>query len=104
MAAVSFYLIHGFFLWAAWTFFALLQVASNRYLKHHWTLNMWVHRVSGSILTFATLLYGIVGYVKLMFVKDDVHAPMGIAVTSIVLFLAVSGVIVRSRHNRAEEG
>ena len=64
---------------------------------------MWLHRVSGTIVLATTLLYGIVGYVKLMFVKDDVHAPMGIAVTSVVLLLAVSGVIARSRLNRATE-
>lgn len=63
---------------------------------------MWLHRVSGSIVLFTTLLYGIVGYAKLMFVKDDVHAPMGIAVTSVVLLLAISGVVTRLRLLRAE--
>jgi len=64
---------------------------------------MWLHRVSGSILLFTTLLYGIVGYGKLMFVKDDVHAPMGIAVTATIILLAISGVIARSRLNKATE-
>ena len=64
---------------------------------------MWLHRLSGSILLFATLLYGIVGYVKLMKVVDDTHAYMGITVTGVILFLAVSGVIARSRLNRATE-
>ena len=104
MAAVSFYLIHGYFLWAAWTFFGLLQVSTNRYLKHRWEMNMWVHRISGSALLAATLLFGGVGYFKLKFVKDDVHAPMGITVTLVITFLAVSGVIARSRLNRAEKG
>jgi len=101
-AAVSFYLIHGFALWAVWTFFGLFQVTTNRYMKHRWQSNMWLHRVSGAIVLFTTLLYGIVGYVKLMFVKDDVHAPMGIAVTSVVLLLAISGVVTRLRLLRSE--
>ena len=101
--AVSFYLIHGYFLWAAWTFFGLLQLSTNRYLKHRWEMNMWLHRISGSALLFATLLFGGVGYFKLKFVKDDVHAPMGIAVTLVITFLVVSGVIARSRLNRAEK-
>ena len=100
---VSFYLIHGAMLWAVWTFFGLFQVATNRYLKHRWQANMWLHRLSGAVVLFTTLLYGVVGYVKLMFVKDDVHAPMGIAVTSIVLFLVLSGVFARSRLVRAIE-
>ena len=64
---------------------------------------MWLHRVSGAVVLATTLLYGIVGYVKLMFVKDDVHAPMGIAVTAVILLLVVSGVIARSRLVRAEQ-
>ena len=64
---------------------------------------MWMHRISGSALLFATLLFGGVGYFKLKFVKDDVHAPMGIAVTLVITFLVVSGVIARSRLNRAEK-
>lgn len=64
---------------------------------------MWMHRISGALITLATLIYGIVGYVKLMKVKDDVHAPMGIAVTATVTLLAISGVMARSRLNRAEE-
>ena len=46
---------------------------------------------------FGTLLYGLVGYFKLMFVKDDVHAPMGLTVTGLIFFLALSGVITRLR-------
>lgn len=101
--SVSFYLIHGAMLWAVWTFFGLFQVATNRYLKHRWQSNLWLHRISGAIVLFTTLLYGIVGYVKLMFVKDDIHAPMGITVTCVILFLVVSGVAVRSRLVRATE-
>ena len=103
MAKVSFFLIHGFVLWAVWTFFGLFQIATNRYFKHHWSVNMWLHRVSGTIVLVTTLLYGCVGYLKLMFVKDDVHAPMGLAVTAVVLLLAVTGVITRSRLMRAND-
>ena len=63
---------------------------------------MWLHRVSGMVVLVTTLLYGIVGYVKLMLVKDDVHAPMGIAVTSVVFLLAITGVVTRLRLLRGE--
>ena len=101
--ALSWYLIHGYAMWATWTFFGLFQIATNRYLKHYWQSHMWMHRISGSIILAATLLYGGYGYLKLKFVKDDVHAPMGITVTCVILFLAISGVVARSRLNRAVE-
>ena len=100
---VSFYLVHGFALWAAWTVFGLTQLVSNRYMKHYWQHNMWIHRVSGAIVLAVTLLYGSVGYLKLRFVQDDVHAPMGITVTCIVLPIVLGGVLARSRLNRATE-
>lgn len=102
MAKVSFFLIHGYMLWAVWTFFGLFQIATQRYMKHHWQLNLTLHRLSGAVVLFTTLLYGITGFVKLMSVKDDVHAPMGISVTIIVLFLVVSGVWARMRLTRAK--
>jgi len=64
---------------------------------------MWLHRVSGAVVLITTLLYGIVGFVKLMAVKDDVHAPMGILVTAVILLLVVSGVMARSRLVRATD-
>ena len=102
MAKVSFFLIHGYMLWVVWTFFGLFQIATQRYMKHHWQLNLTLHRLSGAVVLFTTLLYGITGFVKLMSVKDDVHAPMGISVTIIVLFLVVSGVWARMRLTRAK--
>ena len=95
MAALSFYLVHGYALWSVWTFFGLLQIASNRYFKHHWQTNLWVHKISGAVITMSTLIYGIVGYVKLMFIKDDVHAPMGVTVTALIAVLGISGLAAR---------
>ena len=67
-------------------------------------MSMWAHRISGSVVLITTLLYGIVGFVKMnMTVKNDVHAPMGVAVTSLISFLAISGVVARSCLNRAEK-
>ena len=67
-------------------------------------MSMWAHRISGSVVLITTLLYGIIGFVKMnMTVKNDVHAPMGVAVTSLISFLAISGVVARSCLNRAEK-
>ena len=65
---------------------------------------MWIHRISGSVVLATTLFYGIYGYLKLRMIKDDVHAPMGLAVTSLVSLVVAGGILARSRLNRAEEG
>ena len=67
-------------------------------------MHMWLHRVSGTIVLVTTLIYGLVGYFKLMLVKDDVHAPMGITVTGLIFFLAISGVVARIRLVKTQEG
>ena len=103
MAALSFFLVHGAVLWAIWTTFGLLQVSTNRYLKHKWEMHMWMHRVSGMVVTATTLFYGLYGYFKLRFVKDDVHAPMGLTVVGLISFIALSGVIARWRLEVSEE-
>ena len=67
-------------------------------------MHMWLHRVSGTIVLVTTLIYGLVGYFKLMLVKDDVHAPMGITVTGLIFFLAISGVVARIKLVKTQEG
>ena len=55
------------------------------------------------IVTIVTLLYGIVGIVKLMKVVNDVHAPMGVGVTVLITFLAISGYFAGSSLDSAIE-
>ena len=66
-------------------------------------MNRWLHQVSGAIVLSSTLLYGIVGFVKLMKVVDDVHAPMGIAVTVLSLILAISGYMAWSSLDKSTD-
>ena len=90
---ISFFLIHGFALWGVWTFFSLSQIAMARYCKQLWSHARLIHAFSGLIVLFTTLIYGIVGLIKMNFViKDDFHAPMGIFVLLMVSILAMSGV------------
>ena len=87
----SFFLIHGVSLWTIWTIFSLIQVISNRYMKHHWQTHMWVHRFTGTFIIMTTLFYGFYGWWKMGKIKNDWHAPLGVFVTCIVFFLAVTG-------------
>lgn len=97
----SFFLIHGVVLWLVWSVVALIQIASNRYYKHYWRFNMWMHRIFGVIILYSTVFYGGYGYWKLGRVYDDGHAILGLATLAVILFLVLSGVIARSKLNRA---
>ena len=100
--AIGFILIHGYCLWFAWTFFGLFQISTNRYMKHRWESHLWMHRISGAIVLATTLFYAGVALYQIGFpLHDDIHAPMGLAVLCSVLFIVLSGVIARSRLNRA---
>ena len=101
----GFILIHGYVLWFVWTFFGMFQISTNRYLKHHWEKHLWWHRVSGLTLLVATLYFaGRALYMIGFPLKDDVHAPIGFAVLLAILFITISGVVARSRLNRATSG
>ena len=98
----GFILIHGYVLWFFWTFFGIFQIASNRYMKHHWRNHLLWHRISGAAVLVATLYYaGRALYMIGIPLKDDVHAPMGFSVLCTILIIVISGVIARSRMNRA---
>ena len=103
MAGPSFFLLHGYALWSAWSLVGLFQIATNRYFKHKWESHLWMHRLSGVFILVTTLFYGLFGIYKLQKVVHDPHAYLGITVTALVLFIAVSGVVARSRLNRAQE-
>ena len=92
---VSFYLVHGYVLWFIWTIFGMIQLMTNRYMKSYWKHNIWIHRMSGTTILVTTLIYAFYGYWKLKFVKDDVHAPMGLTVLFIVTPVAFTGIYAR---------
>ena len=100
--APGFILIHGYCLWFAWTFFGLFQISTNRYMKHHWENHLWMHRISGAVLLATVLFYAGYALYTIGFpLAGDMHAPMGLAVLIAILFIVLSGVIARSRLNRA---
>lgn len=99
----SFFLIHGWILWAAWILFSLVQICSHRYFKHYWISAFWIHFISGMFITAVTLLYGIYGLYKMKWkLKEDLHAPMGLATTCLVAVLAASGILAKQRLWRAQ--
>ena len=45
----SFYAYHGILMWSCWTIIGLLQIYTNRYLKHFWKWRHTLHYVAGTI-------------------------------------------------------
>lgn len=45
----TFYAYHGIVMWSCWTVVGLLQIYTNRYLKHFWKWRHTLHYVAGTI-------------------------------------------------------
>lgn len=88
-------------MWAAWGIFGLIQLVSNRYLKVYWKLNMWVHRISGSIIWLLTLVMGFMAISRANWeVTYSPHNILGFCITLLVTLLVLGGVFTRSMMNR----
>lgn len=44
-----------------WLLLGFMQIASGRYMKRLWWLNLWLHKVFGIVITLITLITGIAG-------------------------------------------
>jgi hypothetical protein len=56
----SFFVIHGWVLWAIWGLFALVQIGSTRYLKGQYPRSyMTIHIISGTFVTVATVFFSV---------------------------------------------
>jgi len=49
-------LVHGYFMWFAWTIFAVVQLWTGRYLVHWWKWRVIIHSVSGGIIALLTVI------------------------------------------------
>ena len=64
-----------------------------------------MHRISGAVALFFTLFYAGVALYKIGWpLAGDMHAPLGFGVLCAILFVVISGVVARSRLNRATSG
>jgi len=103
MAGFDFFLWHGVCLTIAWTLFALVQISTNRYMKGtNWKTHMWIHRISGLIITVVTLVFAFWALSKVgwKFLSMKPHAWAAVIVLSCVLLIVMGGVLTRSMLRR----
>ncbi len=97
----DFFKLHGWMMWTAWGLLSLIQIISNRYLKMYWHLNMWVHRINGTIMMLITLIFGFSALKRAGWQEiPGGHNLFGLAVTICVILVALGGVLTRSLANR----
>jgi amino acid permease len=96
--------LHGWLFWVAWALFGLLQPVSARYLKKYWRVNMWVHRIVGTLILLLTISMGLVGISKMNWELsgDEPHYMIGLIIFFVTIFVAVGGVFARSMTRRLE--
>jgi hypothetical protein len=87
------YTWHGVIMWFAWTLISILQVATNRYLKHKWQLSQKLHTVLGLLagaftITAVLLALSASGWV---FYFDHLHNLLGFIFMIVGMLLVLGG-------------
>ena len=49
---------HGYIYFFCWNIFALVQIATARYMRDKWQTNMLLHTAFGTLISFATMFWG----------------------------------------------
>lgn len=49
---------HGYIYFFCWNIFALVQIATARYMRDKWQTNMLLHTAFGCLISFATMFWG----------------------------------------------
>lgn len=88
---------HGWMMWVAWGLFGFFMVASNRWLKRFYWLNMWIHAFSGIMILLLTFIMGFIALNDLDYTiyTEVLHAVIGFIVLVVVSLIVIAGFIVR---------
>jgi len=85
--------VHGWMLWGAWSILALVQIASNRYVKGRaWRYHLWLHRIGGFLALALTLFaafwaWHFIGW----YVIYNWHTVFVFPVGALITFLVLGG-------------
>ena len=88
---------HGWLMWVSWGFFGFMMIASNRWLKRFYWINMWIHGFSGMMILIITFVMGLIAVEDLGWKIDTKtpHAVIGFVVLCIVGVIVIAGFTTR---------
>ena len=89
------YSAHGMFMWIGWCLISIMQVYTNRYLRHKWTWRQYLHSILGIFVLILTILAFILalwmsGW-KLIF--DFTHNLIGFPMFLLGSLLCIGGMV-----------
>lgn len=89
---------HGMLMWFAWGVLGLIQLISNRYLKHHWKVSMLLHRSTATIILVVTTVVSVSIFKKYEWkLRGGVHPLVATLVGIFGIMLFLGGYISRSK-------
>jgi hypothetical protein len=95
--------LHGWGLWVAWGLFGFMQLATARYLKGNYSINMVAHTVLGILILLINSGMCIVGLKKLGWqIKLDFHNISGIVVMALTIGICFSGLYAQCISTRVQ--
>ena len=88
-------------MWTAWGVLGMIQLMSSRYLKMYWYFNMWIHRITGTIILILTFTFAIMAINQNDgVISKSYHAGIGITILCLVTLVAFGGITTRILLNR----
>ena len=95
----DFFLLHGWMMWGAWTLFAFVQIVTNRYGRGKcYGFSMWVHIISGWLITVMTGFFAISAYSEMGWwydADDGDHLYYAFPVLYGVLVIVIAGTVAQ---------
>jgi hypothetical protein len=88
------YASHGVIMWTCWCLISVIQVYTNRYLRHKWTWRQYLHSALGFFTIIATLTAALLVFWLADWVKgNSVHVNMGLSMVILGLLLCIGGIV-----------
>jgi L-asparagine transporter-like permease len=98
--------LHGWLMWISWTVFGMAQIILNRYYKHMWMWNQFLHNalgLSAGVLTIVAFITIMISKNWNMSFHDIRHSSFGIISTALCLLLIIGGIFAWLKRSRGNE-
>lgn len=80
-------------MWGAWTLIGLVQIYTNRYMKHFWKVRHYIHSVTGFLIFAITVVSGLLTIRKLGWtIASTRHTIAGFVTLILAVLLCLGGV------------